>query len=163
LLSSRLTTPLQFGPVLLWLADFYAITWLLLHRLAGAGMQPALERAVLMLLAVPFVLLPVLALWAAWLRRVATDGADLFVGLAYGGEAAVPLAEVRDVGEGRWADLRTVTVTFAQPTRVGRRIRFLAPTRLVVPPDAPHPVVLALRETARAAAGSGPGSLRADA
>jgi hypothetical protein len=160
-LSSRLTLPLQIVPIVLWLADFYVLTWVLLHRMpgapgaphgpAGAGPMPALERSVLLALAVPFVVLPVVAVWAAWLRRVATDGSSLFVSRSYGGQATVPLTDVLEVREWRGLDFRTVSVAFGRDTRVGRRIRFLAPTHFLVPRSEPHPVVLALRLAVEAA------------
>jgi hypothetical protein len=157
LLSSRLTFALQIGPMLLWLAVVYVLIWLGLHRftgvngLGGNGALPTFEKMVLFLLAVPFLLLPVVALWASGLRRVATDGSSLLVTLATGFRATIPLTDVSDVQEWHGIDLRTVTVTFERRTAAGRHLRFLAPTRFVIPRGEPHPVVLALRETVAAA------------
>ena len=157
LLSSRLTFWLQIVPMLLWLADVYVLIWLVLHRfggpngLGGAGLMSTYARMVLLLLGVPFLLLPVVALWATGLRRVATDGSNLIVTLGTGFRAAIPLTAVREVSERRSMDLRAVAVTFEHRTRAGRRMRFLAPTRFVIPRGEPHPVVIQLRETVAAA------------
>jgi hypothetical protein len=156
-LSSRLTPLLQIGPVALWLAISYVCVWVVLHRLPvlhGTGavaVAPQLSRIVLMLLALPLLLLPFVAIWAGGLRSVATDGTSLLVTLATGRVAAVPLTSVVDVRERPRADLRTVRVTFDRKTRAGRSVRFLAPTRFTVLKGEAHPVVLALRDTVEAA------------
>jgi len=155
-LSSRLTGTLQVAPVAVWVLDAYLIVWLLLHRFLLAhgvgshGAMPSFNRWFLLLLTVPLVLLPVAAWWAAGLRRVAIDGGNLLVSGGSGAAVAVPLTEVADVGEWRAADLRTVRVTFADKTRAGRSVRFLAATQVRVARDEPHPAVLALREAVAA-------------
>jgi hypothetical protein len=156
-LSSRLTGTLQVAPMVVWVLDAYAMIWLLLHRLlglhglAGHAPLPTHYRLLFVLLAVPFVLLPLLTWWAAGLRRVATDGTNLLISGGSGPAAEVPLTEVLDIGEWRASDLRTIRVTFDRKTPAGRSVRFLAPTHFTVPRGEPHPVVLALRETVAAA------------
>lgn len=156
-LSSRLTVPLQVGPILLWLADFYVLLWVLLHRfpgLQGLAHHPPLALATkleLGLLAVPLVLLPLLFLWASGLREMSTDGTDLVVTLASGRQVKVPLTAVSDVSERIGAELRTVKVTFDSNTKAGRSARFLAPTRFRVTRTQSHPVALALRGAVQAA------------
>jgi hypothetical protein len=156
-LSSRLTGTLQLAPMVVWVLDAYLIVWLLLHSLlirqglAGHAAAPSFERPLLVLLLVPFVLLPLVAWWAAGLRRVAIEGGDLLVSGGSGAPVAVPLTEVLDVAEWRASDLRTIRVTFAEKTKAGRRVRFLAPTRVRVARGEYHPAMLRLREAVEAA------------
>jgi hypothetical protein len=155
-LSSRLTLALQLLPMLVWLVVVYFLLWVVLHQILGAHtmgggrFEGLLSRLVIVLLAIPFVALPVIAIWASNLRRVVAEGEHLLVGLGYGRTATVPLSEVADISEWRGPDLRTVRLTFASRTRAGKAVRFLAPTRYTVPRDEAHPVVQALRETVAA-------------
>jgi hypothetical protein len=148
-LSSRLTTTLQVGPILLWLCLATTALWAIATS-AGAE-SSALTRLVLLPLAPPVLLLPLVAVWAAGLRPVATDGTSLLVTLVTGRVVAVALTSVIDVREWRSIDLRAITVTFDRDTRAGRAVRFLAPTRFAVLRGEPHPVMLALRDTVEAA------------
>jgi hypothetical protein len=156
-LSSRLTSTLQVAPMVLWLVVAYVLIRLALQHvidldsLAGGGVRPMLTRLVLFFLLVPLLLLPAISWWAAGLRRVATNGCELLVTLASGKVAPVPLTAVRGVEEWHSPDLRVITATFDRKTMAGRQVRFLAPTRFRAPRGEPHPVVVALRETVRAA------------
>ncbi len=114
-------------------------------------MTSPLGELVMLLLGLPFLLLPILSLWASGLRSVATDGTNLLITLASGWTATVPLTSVVDVRERRGFDLRTVRIVFDRKTRAGRSVRFLAPTRFTVARGETHPVVLALRDTVEAA------------
>ena len=151
-LSSRLTLALQLAPMLVWLVVVYFMIRVFLHQvlaahaLAAGGATGVFTRIVLLLLLIPFLLLPVVAFWSAGLRRVAMEGDTLIVGIGYGRTVSVPLTLVADVTEWRGPDVRTVRISFTEKTRAGRTIRFLAPTRLIVPRDVAHPVVLALRD-----------------
>lgn len=152
-LSSRLTLLLQLAPMLVWLVVVYFLIWIVLHQIFGAHTALAgrfgelLVRVVIFLLVIPFLALPVLALWAAGLRSVAMEDGFLIVGLGYGRTTPIPFAQIALIQEWRGPDVRTVRVTFTEKTRAGRSVRFLAPTRYTVPKDEAHPVVQALRES----------------
>jgi hypothetical protein len=151
ILSSRLTPVLQLAPITLWLSLTLGLAFLWLRGAGTSSASPALVWMALLPLAPPLLLLPVVSLWAAGLYPVATDGASLLISLSDGRTASVPLTLVIDVREWRGMDMRAVTVTFDRATFLGRSVRFLAPTRVSVPRDEPHPVVLALRENVEAA------------
>lgn len=156
-LSSRLTTVLQVAPIVVWLAVAYGLIGLVLRfvpMMHPPGQTPVatpLTEMVLALLGLPFLLLPILSLWASTLRTIATDGTNLLITLSTGRTATVPLTSIVDVRERRGIDLRTVRITFDRKTKAGRSVRFLAPTRFTVARGQAHPVVLALQETVEAA------------
>jgi hypothetical protein len=155
-LSSRLTGTVQVAPMLVWVVDCYLLIWLYLHHFvalhgpAANGLVPTLHRVFFLLVAVAFLALPLVAIWAAGLRNVATDGTHLLVTRESGRPAEIPLDQVIGISEWRASDLRTVRVTFDRKTPIGHSLRFLAPTRFSVPRGEPHPVVVALRETVAA-------------
>jgi hypothetical protein len=160
-LSSRLTSTLQVGPMVLWLVDAYLLVWLILHRfpglrgLGGNGVMPTLHRLLFVLLLLPFVLLPALSWWAIGLRRVTTDGTRLQVTLGSRTEVTIPLAEVVEVRERRVAELCAVTLRFGGRTPAGRSVRFLAPVRRRLERGEPHPIVIMLRAMVHAARSEG--------
>jgi hypothetical protein len=148
---------LQVAPMIVWLAVAYGLIGLLLrfipstHPSGHAPAETPLAQMVLVLLGLPFLLLPILSLWASTLRTVATDGTNLLITLSTGRTATVPLTSIVDVRERRGIDLRTVKITFDRKTKAGRSVRFLAPTRFTVARGEAHPVVLALQDTVEAA------------
>jgi hypothetical protein len=143
--------------MVVWLAVAYGLIGLLVrfipsaHPSGQAPVETPLAEMVLVLLGLPFLLLPVLSLWASTLRTVATDGTNLLITLSTGRTATVPLTSIVDVRERRGIDLRTVKITFDRKTKAGRSVRFLAPTRFTVARGEAHPVVLALQDTVEAA------------
>ncbi len=156
-LSSRLTSVLQVAPMAVWLVVTYVLIGVVLNYFPLMGppgpapRKPPLLAMVIALLGLPCLLLPILSLWAAGLRSVATDGTNLLITLATGRTATIPLTSIVDVRERRGIDLRTVKITFDRKTKAGRSVRFLAPTRFTVARGEAHPVVLALQDTVEAA------------
>jgi hypothetical protein len=154
LLSSTLTPALRIVPILLWLADAGLLVWLgrshALDVLDGPVSQGAIVRLAWIVAAAPIVLLPPIVWWGWRLKRVATDGASLFISAGRRTEA-VPLADVAVVAEVRSRDLRTVTLRLEVITRWGWVIRFLAPTGSGIARGEPHPVVVELQRLVDAA------------
>jgi len=94
-----------------------------------------------------------LVLWRTCmpLKRVELDGSSLYIS-NFQKEIVVPLAEVMEVKENRWINIRPVTIRFRSRTDFGQSITFMPKTEWLLF-FSPHPIVQELRSAVDSARG----------
>lgn len=126
-LSSRQTVLMKFVLPAIWLPGFATATILLFSGRLSFDQPPPGEMK-WTFLAVTLAGAASLYWFCMRLKRVEMDDNALYES-NYLRETSIPLAEIDEVTENRWVNIRPVTVTFRTDTDFGDRVVFMPTTR----------------------------------